>query len=136
MIHIHIHSYVERSFHVRVSYRNEENLLSETLFQVLQPADSQPEKKQQQALNINSPAAKRVKKTKQKPTTTVKKKKKKLHTSHSRIAPLCLSLGLLVRRFRATVLLVMSPAAQYGHRAGTAESRQSWQDGATGTYYI
>ncbi len=29
--------------------------------------------------------------------------------------------------------LVMSPAAQYRHRAGTAEDRQSWQDGATGT---
>lgn len=48
------------------------------------------------------------------------------------ITPLCLSLGLLVRGFWATVLLVMSPAAQYRHRAGTAEDRQSWQDRGDG----
>lgn len=53
-----------------------------------------------------------------------------------KMIPLCPSLGLLVRRFRATVLLVMSPPAQYRQRAGTAEGRQHWQDGATGTSYI
>lgn len=58
------------------------------------------------------------------------------HTT-AEIPPLCL-LGPISEELlgHSASSLVMSPAAQYRHRAGTAEGRQSWQDGATGTYYI
>lgn len=77
-----------------------------------------------QMLNINSLAAK-------KQNIIV------LHTSHSRNnSSLSLS-GPISKEVsgHSASGLVMSPTAQYKHQAGTAEGRQSWQDGATGTTF-
>lgn len=116
---IHIHSYIQRSSRAFNVLQNEPS------FEFLSQLTAGQRSKWQRTLNINRPSAK-------------KQNIILLHTSHSRNnSSLSLS-GPISEEVsgHSASGLVMSPAAQYRHRAGTAEGRQSWQDGATGTYYI
>lgn len=117
--HTHPYTTMQRSFQVNAPSRKKAKGVHE--FQ--DPADG----REQCMLNINSLTAERNKILY--PYT---------HTHTTAKIPLLCLLGPISEELlgHSASSLVMSPAAQYRHRAGTAEGRQSWQDGATGTYYI